>query len=145
MTTDQTTHEQPQDAQEQTIEQEATESPDTSSKAGKEAAKYRRQLRDTEAERDTLKEQVTGLRKHIAETLSGLTKPSALWAAGVEVDDLLNEDGHVDPTKVKEAVEHAADTLGLSRTPRPDRSQGTAGFAPPSQRDMFAQAFGPQR
>ncbi|MEY9260420.1 hypothetical protein ABH903_003467 [Brevibacterium epidermidis] len=118
---------------------EQNDSPDQS-KTGKEAAKYRRQLRETETERDQLAESLTAARKQIVESMTGLAKPSALWAAGTEVNDLLDDDGLVDPGKVAEAVEHASATLGLVRTPRPDKSQGSSDLGRTTS-EQFAAAF----
>lgn len=89
-----------------------------------EAARYRKRLRQAEAERDQLAEQLTALRTAEAERLAGahIAKGSALWAGGVTVSDLLNADGRVDPELVKAAAISARDTLGLTK-PRP-------GYAP---------------
>ena len=43
-----------------------------------------------------------------------LSKPGALWKAGVELSDLLDEDGQIDPEKVKTAVTTAISDLGLN-------------------------------
>jgi hypothetical protein len=96
-----------------------------------EAAKYRRRLRDTEAERDTLRTQVQTLQRSIAEDIAesaGVTG-KALWASGAELADLLGEDGAVAPEKVTEAAENAITELGLApspRQPQPNRQQGTS-------------------
>lgn len=120
--------------------------PDT--KGGNEAAKYRRRLRDTETERDTLRGQVAALQRAEVERLaSHLTRPSAVWSAGVELGDCLNSDGAVDPDKAMTAITTAAEALGLARaprTPRPDPTQGGAGGSGPTG-PAFADAFGPRR
>lgn len=113
------------------------QAPDDGSKAGKEAAKYRRQLRETEAERDALAQRVETLQRAEAERIAGetVTRPAALWAAGIELPDLLDADGNVDPHRVREAVRTAAESLGLaraSRTPKPDPSQGAHGHGAPA-------------
>lgn len=124
-TTDETTDAPAVDeGQEESAEQEAPagDKPEESaeqdgSKAAREAAKYRRQLRETQAERDQLREQIDAMRRAEVERLAGavLRKPSGLWAAGVQVADLLAEDGTVDPGKVEAAAKQAADSLGLAR------------------------------
>ena len=83
----------------------------------REAAKYRRRLRETETERDQLAAQVENYRRAAVETLAAqtLSKPAALWAAGATVTELLDEAGQPDPEKVTEAARAAAETLGLQR------------------------------
>ncbi len=113
-----------------------------------EAAKYRRRLRDTETERDTLRGQVEALQRAEVERLAGhLTQPSAIWAAGVELSDVLDDSGAVNADKVNAAVTEAAEALGLARatrTPRPDPSQGGANSAGPIS-PKFSDAFSPRR
>ena len=114
------------------VEREQPSTP--ADKPGAEAAKYRRQLRDTETERDALRERVHTLQRAEVEQLAAhLAKPAALWASGTTLDDLLDDAGNVDAAKVSEAAKTAADTLGLARipgTPRPDPGQGGSGGAP---------------
>jgi len=88
--------------------------------AGKEAARYRRRLRDAEAERDELATRVEALQRAEVERLAGqkLTKPSAIWAAGVELSGLLDEAGNVSPDAVAEAAQAARDELGLAQVRR---------------------------
>lgn len=115
---------------------------------GNEAAKYRRRLRDTEAERDNLAERVLALQRAEVERLAGhLTQPNAVWAAGVQLASVLDDQGDVDPDKVRLAVTAAAEQLGLARaprTPRPDPSQGGANSSGPTG-PKFSDAFGPGR
>ncbi|MGE9806918.1 hypothetical protein [Janibacter sp. G1551] len=114
--------------------------------SGREAAKYRRALREAEAERDAIREQVSALRRQMIEDASGLTKPAALWAAGIEADALFTEAGTLDRDALREAVETAADAFGLTRapsTPKPDLSQGSRGQTP--QVDRWEDAFAPPR
>ena len=68
-------------------------------------------------------------------------KPAALWASGTELSALLDEGGNVDPAKVGQAVDAATGSLGLSRTPRADPTQGGMGEGidpTPKFRDAFA-------
>ena len=87
--------------------------------SNREAARYRTRLRDAEAERDTLRGQVDAMQRAEAERLAAdhLTKPDALWKAGVNLSNVLAEDGTVDPAKVQAAAEGAVAELGLE-TPR---------------------------
>jgi hypothetical protein len=85
---------------------------DDTADSGKEAAKYRRRLRETEAERDTLTERLTTLQRSEAERLAAaaLTDGADLWREGTELADLLDDDGNIDPDKVTAAatsVSHA--------------------------------------
>lgn len=113
-----------------------------------EAAKYRRRLRDTEAERDGLAQRVETLQRAEVERLaSDLSKPAAIWAAGVQLADLLDKDGNIDTEKATEAITTATDSLGLqqaSRAPRPDPTQGGQGGTGPTG-PTFADAFGPSK
>lgn len=76
------------------------------SAARKEAAGYRRRLRDAEAERDQLRTALDAYRRTEAENLAAqrLASGSDLWAAGVELGALLGDDGALDPAKVETAV-----------------------------------------
>lgn len=129
------------------LEGTATEADtETTPAKNKREAKYRRQLRDTETERDTLRSTVEALQRAEAERLSGLDKPAALWAAGTTLPDVLDDDGHVDAAKVKDAAATAADALGAaprSRPPQPDPTQGGRGA--PAATQTFADAFSPKR
>lgn len=92
---------------------------------GKEAAKYRRQLRDTEAQRDALAANVAALQR--AEVIRqirghGLRKPEAIFAAGVTMPELLADDGTVDADLVKAATNRAIDMLDLAHQGPPDLS-----------------------
>lgn len=131
-------------ARDLTPEPEKVESED--GKAGKEAAKYRRQLRDTEAERDALGEKVTALQRLAVETEARkhLRKPEALWAAGADLAGLLDENGLPDPVKVEAASNDAVQRLGLNTTPKPDPSQGKSSYSGPSA-PSFSDAFKPSR
>lgn len=106
---------QPLDNGESTTEDAPTE--DADDKPGREAAKYRRQLRDTEAERDTLAASLDALQRRMVEQHAGkqISRPEALWAAGIELSDLLDKDGVPDPEKIRAACADASDKLGLTR------------------------------
>lgn len=116
MTTDNTTQptEQPEqgDTDQPVTEQTEAERDD---KPGAEAARYRRRLRDTEAdrdtiatERDTLAAAVDGYRRRDTERAAeqaGMTRGADLWDAGGNVTDFLADDGTVDPDRVQTAVD----------------------------------------
>lgn len=81
-----------------------------------EAARWRRKLRETEAERDALAARVEQLQHHYVETLldrHNLTT-EAVFAAGMTLPDLLDGDGNPDPQKVTAAATTARDLLGVT-------------------------------
>lgn len=75
--------------------------PDTAD-GDKEAARYRRRLRDTETERDTLASRVETLQRAEAERLAGqhLANGADLWLTGTQLADLLDDNGNLDPAKI---------------------------------------------
>ena len=93
-------------------EPEGTESPEPQSKR---EARYRLQLRETEAERDTLAARVETMQRAEVERLAAdvIAKPDALWASDTTLADLLDDDGQVDRDKVAAAAHAAKEKLGL--------------------------------
>ncbi|MEP9391677.1 hypothetical protein ABLE94_05355 [Gordonia sp. VNK1] len=81
----------------------------------KREARYRLQLREAQAERDTLAERLEALQRSEVERLAAdlIEKPAALWTAGVKLDTLVGDDGTIDADKVTEAVKSAREQLGL--------------------------------
>lgn len=75
----------------------------------REAAAYRRRLRDTETERDALAGRVEALQRREAERIAGehLADPTDLWLLDDDLGALLT-DGDVDLTKVVAAVRDGA-------------------------------------
>lgn len=149
MTDDQTTTEAP--AEDQTDDQNPnreTESdqPQTPENPNQEAARYRHRAKEAEARAEELAGQVTALRRAAVDdrVKSHRIAPEGFWASGVQLEELLNEDGHIDDDKVRTAADNAAETLGLQRigtrgphvpkegrTTNPSGSQGwKAAFAP---------------
>ncbi|MBF6233955.1 hypothetical protein [Nocardia farcinica] len=98
-------------------EQEPTddEPKDGDEPPAREAAKYRRRLRETETERDALAARVEALQRAEVERIAsaGQVKPAALWASGAELAGLVREDGTVDPDKVDQALTAARESLGI--------------------------------
>lgn len=101
-------------------EQHSDDAEDSDNRGGREAAKYRRRLRDTEGERDGLREQLDGMRRAEVERIAGakINKPAALWAGGVQLADLLDDQGNIDAGKVDAAVTTACADLGLEQRRR---------------------------
>lgn len=112
---------------------------------GKEAAKYRHRLREAEAQRDALGEKVTALQRLAVEVEAAkhVYKPEALWAAGVDLADVLGEDGLPDPARVEAASHDAVQRLGLNTRPKPDPGQGARYSIPVGP--SFSDAFKPNR
>lgn len=114
----------------------------------REAAKYRRRLRDAEAERDALKGRLEAIQRqhveHLAQSV-GRIRPGALWASGVTLDMLLDGNGNVDAAKVEQACEEASALLGLARVPKPDFSAGHAPDELYPSRYNFEEAFRPNQ
>ena len=82
-----------------------------------EAAKYRHRAKEAEAQRDALAEQLTALRRAAVEDRlkAQHVPPAGFWASGVQLDDLLDDDGNLDEKAIKTAADHAVETLGLER------------------------------
>lgn len=123
-----TTTEGQTDAVAETTE-ETTEQETQGRTGNPEAAKYRKQLREAEGQRDALLERVAGLQRAQVEQAAAATlaKPGSLWASGVQLADLLDAAGEVDQVKVADAARSATEDFGLAtavRTPRPDPTQG---------------------
>jgi hypothetical protein len=99
---------------EENTKPEPTDAPES---ANSEAAKYRKQLRTTEAERDTLTGRLERAQRTMIEGIAAkhLAKPEALWVSGAEIADLLDDDGNVDDDKVAAAVKDVQERFGLER------------------------------
>ena len=71
-----------------------------------EAAKYRRKLRATEAERDQLQARLDHLQKSEVQRLAAdrLADPADIWRDGAELSSLLDDDGHIDTSKVDNLI-----------------------------------------
>ncbi|MFD7075238.1 hypothetical protein ACFV9G_13610 [Nocardioides sp. NPDC059952] len=129
--------------------QEATEGqqePQEDDDGNREAARYRRRLRDTEADRDRLAVQVEALQRAEVDRLADKVhnvKPEALWASGATLAEMLTAAGTVDPTKVAVAANAAEQTLGLNRRRGnrvPSEGRQTA-YRPTPPKPTFADAF----
>ncbi|WP_051161336.1 hypothetical protein [Nocardia brevicatena] len=101
-TTDPTDAEVPADAAPETPDTDAEQQPE-----GREAAKYRRRLRETETERDSFRERVAGYERAEVERLAAemMADPSDLWVAGTELDNLRGKDGAIDEKKVRDTIQ----------------------------------------
>ncbi len=97
-------------------------------KPNSEAAKYRTRLRAVEAERDALTQRLARMQQVEVDRLvaSRMADPEDLRVLGkIEIADLLDDEGEVDPDKVEQAVSDL-----LERKPRlaKDYEPNAAGF-----------------
>jgi hypothetical protein len=109
-----------------------------------EAARWRRKLRDAEAERDALAARVESLQhRHVATLLDRENvTPEAVWAAGMTLADLLDTEGTPDPEKVTAAAATARDLLGIT----PGLYVPAEGRIPTAARtNQFADSFRPSK
>lgn len=131
----------------------AGEQPDTTAdndeeNPNHEAAKWRKKLRETETQRDGLATQLANMQRAAIDhqvTTMGL-KPAALWASGAKLEELLDDTGVPDPTKVQQAAQIAQDTLGvIAYKPAPRSLQSGASAPPRHTPDPWIDAFSPNK
>ncbi len=113
-------------------DQSATE--DTGdAKLRREAARYRRSLRESETERDGLRGRVEAMQRAEVERVAAkdLATPTDLWMTGAVLGDLLDDDGNVDQAKVTDAVKAVlTDRPGWRRQSAPSFDGGVRATAP---------------
>lgn len=123
------------------LEQEEIE---PANKAGREAAKYRRQLRDTEAERDGLQAQLKAAQAQIVNSQLSEQELSLMALTGHDPSVFFTDDGALNEealaeTKAQWRKEHASlfrDRRVANTWDRPDSN---------AHRAPFQQAFGPKK
>lgn len=131
---------------------EATEAqpdgqPQTPESPNAEAAKYRHRAKEAEAERDALRDRLTNLQRAAVESKVKESHIAAqgFWASGVQLEDLLDEDGNVDGDKVKAAADTAIKELGLERIgTRGPRVPKEGNVTSPRPSKSWEGAFGPK-
>lgn len=80
-----------------------------------EAGRYRKQLRETEAERDALAAKLESLRWGVVQDkLRGLKSAELLKNNGHSIADFLDEDGTIDTARVHQIEAEFVETTGLS-------------------------------
>lgn len=105
----------------------------------REAAKYRRQLRETETRATALAERLEVVQRREVERLAAtdLAAPADLWLTGPDLPDLLDEAGDVDPAKVATAVTAVlAGRPGWARPDGPPTYDGGARRSAPREVSM---------
>ncbi|MBE1531146.1 hypothetical protein [Actinomadura algeriensis] len=130
--TEQTHREQDQDVDEQTTpaegEQTPDETPEESSKANREAARYRRQLRDTETERDALAARITAMEtgRVMEAAAQQLSQPGdALEYANL--DEYRNDDGDITTASIEAGLAALVKARPGLAKPRPLRRAAPPG------------------
>ena len=108
-----------------------------------EAAGYRRQLRTAEAERNRLREQLHARDRADAERLAGQTMANGadLFAAGVELGALRDEDGALSPELVEQAVAGVLEQRPHWRRARTVSFDGGARMPAPEPGPSFGEAL----
>lgn len=89
-------------ATQQPVEEPATAQEDAAPIGSREAAAYRVRAREAEGARDALAERVARMQRAEVERLltARLASPADLWLAGVELGELLDDEGEVHVGKV---------------------------------------------
>jgi hypothetical protein len=99
----------------------------------REAASYRRRLRETESERDQLRERLDRLQTAEVERIAsdaGLQVANDIWTFGASLDTLRGEDGAIDSEAVSGLVgEIVKDRPGLQARPEGDLGIGRGAAA----------------
>jgi hypothetical protein len=99
----------------------------------REAASYRRRLRETESERDQLRERVQSYERDHVERIAadaGLQVPGDVWTFGATLDTLRDDDGGIDSDAVDGLVkEIVKDRPGLQARPIGDIGIGKGAAA----------------
>lgn len=117
-------------------------------KDSREAAKYRRRLRETETERDTLAERLTAMQRREAErvAIDVLADPADLFTiGGTDLAELLDEAGDVDPEKVRAAAAAVVATRpGLGKAPGGYDFGGGRRTSTPASGTPWTDAFTPR-
>lgn len=99
---------------------------DAASKARREAANYRTQLRDVEQQRDGLTTQLDAARRALVDqhlrTAHGWKTGAAFHAAGIDVAALFDNDGHLDTDALATHAADVAKKFGIATTTAAQRT-----------------------
>ena len=119
----------------------------------RESARYRTERNEVREERDRLRDTVAAYQRSAAEAIARerLEDASDLWRDGLDLGELLAEDGTVDGDRVVEAVERVVEAhpgwAKGRRVPDPDFAAGVRGQAangPPSFGEALKGQLGQQ-
>jgi hypothetical protein len=118
----------------ESADQQASDERDESGRyLSREAAGYRRRLRETESERDDLRGRLEGYEREHVERIAGdrgLQVPADIWQFGASLDALRTEDGAIDAEAVSGLVgEIVKDRPGLQARPEGDLGIGRGAAA----------------
>lgn len=113
----------------------STTAPDD--RPGSEAAKYRRRLREAEAERDALRDRLNGANRREAERIASahLAQADDLFAFDARIEDLIGDDGLIDAERVETACAALIEARPGLRLPsrRPTFDGGARATSAPSR------------
>ena len=109
----------------------------------REAANFRRRLRETESERDGLRERLDARDRADAERIAAQVMGDGrdLWVAGVELAALRDDDGALSPDLVNQAVERTLSDRPHWRRAPTVSFDGGARTTPPSGPPSFGEAL----
>lgn len=114
--------------------------------ARRDAARYRRELREATAESDELRAQLDADRRAIIDWRASSTTnvaPALLDAAGIDVAALLDDNGRIDIGKVDQFVATVEKKFHVAQEFKPNRGQGASASATPPSKTL-ADAFRPR-
>ncbi len=120
---------------------------ETGKTANTEAAKYRRRLRDAQAELESVTAQLDAVQRQQVELLIAAkgVKPTAVWSV-TDVAALLGDDGAIDTEKVTAAVETAREKFGISKRQKGNYVPGVGNQpSSPPKTDTWTNAFSPPK
>lgn len=117
-------------------------------RARAQAKKYRARLRETEAERDQIREQLAAQQRAFIDwrattSADGPVDPQLLDAAGLTVSELVDGDGHLNMNAVDTFIDQTATRFRVHRSVKPNPQQGAPSQAPAPPR--LADAFKPAK
>jgi hypothetical protein len=108
------------------LTEERGDSPDGGG-GNREAAKYRRQLRDAESQRDALSDRLLTLQRREAERLAAehLADGADMWRDGLDLAALLDDHGNLDPRQGRRrSTHHRQGAPALGRAPTAEAQPG---------------------
>lgn len=125
---DQGTEQDDQAEADQDSEDDSDATADPVKAARREAGKFRRRLREAEAERDALAEQLEATRWGVVQDkLRGLKSTQPLKNNGHDIAEFLTEDGTIDVARVHQIEAQFVEATGLSLRPPSDSWSQDAG------------------